>query len=79
MKQPFRCPVCDGRGSVRNGFYYQTPGTYQTRGTADEPCRSCNGKGIVFGQDNPPPEYCQTKTTVPMGWRDVHNDESTCG
>lgn len=48
MKQAQRCPVCDGRGLVPNGFYTFNGG--YASGTADiapEQCRSCE-KGIIL-------------------------------
>ena len=46
---PHRCPVCNGNGSVPNGFYAQTSGHWSTTSTAPETCRSCGGTGIVWG------------------------------
>lgn len=37
-KKPFRCPVCDGRGHTLNNVI----------GYVSD-CKSCNGKGIVWG------------------------------
>ncbi len=45
---PHRCPVCAGRGSVPCGFY-----TPWGNSTAEDPCRSCGGTGILWG---PPKE-----------------------
>lgn len=48
---PHRCPVCNGNGTVDNGFYSR-PGTCPTwasSSTAPEMCRSCGGTGIVWG------------------------------
>lgn len=41
------CPVCNGNGVVRFGFYLQTTST-----VTPEPCRSCNGTGIVWHNGN---------------------------
>ena len=41
------CPVCGGNGLVDAGFYSQTSGTWTTSSTAPEPCRACDGKGII--------------------------------
>src|SRR5438876_39410 len=40
--KPYCCPVCHGRRTVPNCFYGQTPGT------AEQPCKSCTGTGIVW-------------------------------
>ena len=46
QKQPFRCPVCNGGGTVPAGIYNRFCSTsYNT----EETCRSCNGTGIVWG------------------------------
>lgn len=44
-----RCPVCGGRGIVPTGFYDTTSGYYTTTTTAPEGCRSCGGRGVVWG------------------------------
>jgi hypothetical protein len=41
MTQPFRCPVCLGRGMMPQGFY-------DCNDTSVPTCRSCNGKGFVW-------------------------------
>lgn len=43
-KRPHKCPVCEGRGWVPNGFY----GVVDCTSTANETCRSCNGAGIIW-------------------------------
>jgi DnaJ-class molecular chaperone len=46
---PFICPVCGGRGIVREGFYLvMSPASGPTTSVASEPCRSCQGTGIVW-------------------------------
>lgn len=45
--QPYRCPVCNGKGIVPVGFY--STGAVSTNTATDEPCRTCHGKGIVWG------------------------------
>jgi hypothetical protein len=41
--EPYRCPVCGGKGAVPQGFY-----TGQTEATGAEPCRTCQATGIVW-------------------------------
>lgn len=55
MKSPCRCPVCEGRGTVPNGFYFG--GGYSTS-TTPETCRSCNGKGYILVEGNTVPKGC---------------------
>ena len=45
--KPHRCPICDGRGIVPGGFYNATGETW-TATNAAEPCRACNGIGIIY-------------------------------
>ena len=46
LNGPFRCPVCNGRGTVSSNFYsdrhQSTSYTYEVQ------CRSCNGKGVLW-------------------------------
>lgn len=42
-----KCPVCEGRGLVPDGFYY-TNSAPTVVNTSPETCKSCNGKGIIF-------------------------------
>lgn len=43
---PHRCPVCDGRGQVFNGFYPQTDNIVTI---GPDLCRTCSGLGLVWG------------------------------
>lgn len=45
VAQPFRCPICEGRGTVEAGFY--NPGL-GTTSTTREVCHSCGGAGIIW-------------------------------
>jgi DnaJ-class molecular chaperone len=45
IQQILRCPVCEGRGNVPNGFYSRT--SYATTDASPETCKSCNGKGYI--------------------------------
>ena len=45
-RTPHTCPVCEGRGFIPDGFYL---GIGHGHSTDTEPCRSCNGTGIVWG------------------------------
>ena len=49
-KVPYCCPVCGGNGIVAAGFYTQTSGCWTSTG-GFEMCRSCNGSGIVYGEE----------------------------
>lgn len=49
-KQPYQCPICLGCGNVQGGFYNQMGGgRWDTTTITTEKCRSCNGKGIIWG------------------------------
>lgn len=45
VKQPYFCPVCYGKGFVDLGFYNHGLST----STNPETCRTCIGKGIIWG------------------------------
>ncbi len=47
MSIPHRCPVCEGRGVVRSGFYNTNP-YYASSSISDEKCRTCFGTGILW-------------------------------
>ena len=49
MRTPFKCPVCGGNGLVPNGFYDMFP--QSTTYITPETCRTCNGSGIIWGDD----------------------------
>jgi len=49
LLRPHTCPVCGGNGFVSQGFYAQTSGQWTSTSTAQEPCRSCQGTGVVWG------------------------------
>ncbi len=45
----YKCPVCEGRGLVAEGFYNIGSNVYQSTSTnPTTTCRTCNGKGIVW-------------------------------
>jgi DnaJ-class molecular chaperone len=44
-QQPYRCPVCEGRGTVPMNFY---SGATIANSTAPEECRTCNGTGVLW-------------------------------
>lgn len=46
-----RCPVCNGKGIVQNGFYSSVTGYTISTTTAFETCRSCYGKGYIIIPD----------------------------
>lgn len=47
-EQPYRCPVCGGKGLVPNNFYLVAGSNYNSDNTSPDTCRSCGGKGIVW-------------------------------
>lgn len=46
MNQPYKCPVCKGKGGMPSGFYGTAPGA--------ETCRTCSGAGIVWERHSQP-------------------------
>lgn len=48
--KPYKCPVCEGRGIVPGGFYASI-GPYSTSTSVTEPCRACEGTGIIWGNE----------------------------
>lgn len=42
-----KCPICEGRGNVPQGFYARQPSLPTTAPPLLEPCRSCDGKGVL--------------------------------
>jgi DnaJ-class molecular chaperone len=44
-----KCPVCEGRGHVPQGFYLDLCSTTGTCGPVM--CRACQGKGYMFVSD----------------------------
>lgn len=44
-----KCPVCNGRGTVRCEFY----GEEITTGGDRLPCRACGGKGVIITLEPP--------------------------
>lgn len=48
-KKPYKCPVCNGKGIVPNGFYSCVGDTIiSTTTTIPEQCRSCKGTGVIW-------------------------------
>jgi hypothetical protein len=52
-KRPFRCPVCNGVGTVSAGYYSRAGDvlSWTVGSTAPEECRSCKGTGIVWAPE----------------------------
>lgn len=64
MATPHQCPVCNGRGTVPNGFYNSDGMQYSSAGTWAETCRSCGGTGVVWEREpvmSSPPEHQPTQ------------------
>lgn len=51
MATPHKCPVCLGTANVPANFYLNTVSNYPASviNTSPETCRTCSGKGIVWG------------------------------
>jgi hypothetical protein len=48
IREAFRCPVCEGRGYVPNGFYDSFAGQpWSANAIGRDTCESCGGKGYV--------------------------------
>jgi hypothetical protein len=48
LKQtPYKCPICEGKGIVPNGFY-SVYGSGTTTDASPETCKSCYGSGILW-------------------------------
>jgi len=59
-----KCPVCEGRGHVPQGFYLDLLSTTGTTGPVQ--CRSCKGMGYICIQDEIKPEIkFRTGTDAP--------------
>lgn len=53
---PFKCPVCNGTGRVKSGFYQieglrDRPFNINTYGQGEE-CKTCKGTGIIWRDIN---------------------------
>jgi hypothetical protein len=43
-----RCPICEGRGIVPQGFYRHPSGIpFSSSDASHEECKACNGSGIL--------------------------------
>lgn len=56
-----KCPVCDGRGIVSNGFYNTITGYGTTNSITPDKCRSCDGVGVIHAV--PTPHHPKDKIT----------------
>jgi hypothetical protein len=71
MTIPVKCPVCEGKGKVRAGFYPDESLTAAGWVT----CRTCNGCGILYGfQGDPPQPYTITLLDQHIGSTTKHGD-----
>ena len=53
MSRPYKCPICEGRGLVPNGFYSAIGVDYCVYSNVNpEKCRSCNGTGIIWSNNS---------------------------
>lgn len=49
-KVPYKCPICDGVCQVPGGYYNRVGTNDFSSTTVAEPCRQCNGTGIIFSE-----------------------------
>lgn len=49
MQAAQKCPVCEGRGTVKHNFYADKK--VKSRDRAEVICKSCKGTGIVYVWD----------------------------
>jgi uncharacterized cupin superfamily protein len=70
MKVPFKCPICGGNGLVPHGFYNQTGGQWSSTDTTPETCRSCNGSGIVYVEQDNKLEYDLNESSSDTTYKD---------
>ena len=53
MSEYQKCPVCNGRGIVPQGFYMVPEGQdFSSSSTAPETCKTCSGSGIILKPSN---------------------------
>ena len=76
----YKCPVCEGRGTVPTNFY-NTYGSPTIVNTTEVTCRSCNGKGVIFDSeafDNMPEIVAKPAVIRPgdLGW--TYIDTGSC-
>lgn len=62
--RPHKCPVCNGTGIVSSDFYKIGTSYIGSTSNITEPCRSCNGSGIIYTYETYP-VYPQPKSP---GW-----------
>jgi DnaJ-class molecular chaperone len=48
-KKPHKCPVCEGKGLLRCGFYDVTADAIVAEELIEE-CKTCKGVGIVWSE-----------------------------
>ena len=64
--RPYVCPVCEGRGTVPEGFY---DGPFQER-EGQEKCKSCDGTGVIMTEPPVvyPPAICPCPSETRSPW-----------
>jgi hypothetical protein len=48
QRVPYKCPICEGHGLVRGGFYESSIEGSSRNRISNEKCRACDGSGIIF-------------------------------
>jgi molybdenum cofactor biosynthesis enzyme MoaA len=76
MTQPYKCPVCKGRGSMPGGFYESIGNNWVSRSHETDPCRSCNRTGLVW---EPAITECITRDVDPVDVEKYFSDQELIG
>jgi len=59
-EEPFKCPICYGKGIVDAGFYSAIGSSWSSTNMTEK-CRQCDGDGIVWGGTDVKMHNCKVK------------------
>ena len=63
MRIQQKCPICEGHGIVSGGFYHTIAGCSGISNVSSEPCRNCNGSGVVYIEETERPTQTEMDET----------------